>query len=150
MEIPPAVSNLRCLPVPERVSPPPGHFNYDALEDCPCHLCEGVRRLGAEAVDKRILLEEDGDRFADLPPEKRYEPISISFLAQSNRRDLYCELSFLTQGRTWSKQFLRWVLDKIEDHEWHGEAWWAWRSQTRSLGSWIKEWYDTDPPFVEG
>ena len=144
------MSNLRCLPVPDRVRPPIDHFNYDELHNCPCHLCEGERRLGAEAQDKRILLEEEGERFGpDVPPEKRYEPISIAFLAQSNRRDLYSELSWLTQGRGWRAQFLRWVLDRIEDHEWHGEPWWAWRSQTRTLGSWIKEWYDTDPAFVE-
>jgi hypothetical protein len=143
----PRVSKLKCSPAAERIRPPPVHYNYDELTDCPCHLCVGVRLLGADAAVKRAMLEADGGRFADVPPEKRYEPLSIAFLAQSNRRDLYCELSYLTSYKAWSAQFLAWVLGLIEDPTWRSEAWWAWRSQTRTLGSWIKAWYDTDPPF---
>jgi hypothetical protein len=129
--------------------PPDEHFNYDELEKCPCSLCVRSRVTGS--VMARVRTENDEGEMVG-PMGRGYEQTTVTawqyaeiqrrYAIATNKRNLYCELSWLTRNKKWRPIFLTWVLGKIEDKNWASEGFWSNRCEIKSLGSWIEDWYN--------
>ena len=128
-------------------TPPYDHYNYDDLEDCPCFLC--VRGRKADKLISRFrVINDDGEIIGlmgrgydqSAVPAWQYAEIHRRYTIDTNKRVLYCELSFITKNKKWRDQFLTWVLHKIEDPTWVTPGFWSNRVEVKSLGSWISDW----------
>jgi hypothetical protein len=95
---------------------PTEHYDYDELEWCTCELCERQRALG---VSYRALT--DGYHGQSGKETK------IAFMAASNKRDIYCELSFRMRDEPDALPFMRWVFTELTHSE-KSNGWWAIRA----------------------
>jgi hypothetical protein len=137
--------------------PPRIHYNYDELETCPCFLCVRSRTMG-EVIGRVRSENDDGEMVGPMGrgygqttvPAWQYAEIQRRYAIATNKRNLYCELSWLTRNKTWQEQFLSWVLDRIDDPKWASEGFWSNRCEIKSLGSWVADWYEScqQPPTV--
>ncbi len=124
---------------------PFAHFNYDEVDIfCQCPLC---RSYFTAVMDFAFVLSvTEGHRWhcrCRLCDDKR--TIHRTSLTAGSRRDLFSELSFLTHEHPFSRQFLSWVLAKIQDDRLKGTAlrtdsWWANHSPKKPLSAWMTEW----------
>jgi hypothetical protein len=131
-----------CLPPSRRINPSDpnpneDHYNYDDLDnDCPCCLCASYRSAKAE-LDVATV-EADGLNWKGMCDRaKRRRRAHIRMLAVSNKRDLYCEMSYLTHTKRDGPEIMAWILGKLKTRS---QGWWANHSAKRTLGSWILEW----------
>lgn len=120
--------------------PPRAHYNYDDIDVfCRCPLCQTY--FSAVQDYEHFLSLTTGHRWhcpCYLCGQRRaFHQIS---LAQGSRRDLYCELSFLTHEHPFAPQFLGWILRLIRDTSFHTDTWWATHSHKRPLSAWMNDW----------
>lgn len=116
------------------------HYNYDEIDvDCTCTLCTSYKESMADYVHTLSLVPGHGWHCkCQLCKQKRAQHQAM--LAISNKRDLYCELSYLTDEHPFSAPFLGWVLTKIRDMKFKSEAWWASHCPKKPLRAWMNEW----------
>lgn len=124
----------------EAIPTPRQHFNYDDVDVfCRCRLC--LEYFDATQDFAYFLAMTEGHRWhcdCYLCGQKRqYHQIS---LASGSRRDLYCELSFLTHEHPFAPQFLGWILKLVWDANFKTDSWWANHSQKRPLKVWMDDW----------
>lgn len=121
------------------------HYNYDQLDQCTCRLCarhrmlmQRVRRLRKVNANDSVWLADEQITHAD----RGFLVLYNRYLASANKRDLYCEASYLTRGKKWAPVFLAWLLARIEDPNWQTVGWWVAKAEGKTLGSWIGDWRD--------
>jgi hypothetical protein len=113
------------------------HYNYDYLdENCSCSLCSEYKRAKEELEEAEAGAVGEGWK-SMKPKAKRRRDAHLHMLAISNQRDLYCEMSFLTQNKRDSADILAWLLIKLRSKK---NSWWANHSAKKTLSAWIVEW----------
>jgi hypothetical protein len=142
LTLPPTQSSVGPSPIgvigpPKDPDPGEDHFNYDELDvNCSCSLCDAYRKAKIELEEASIAAE--GLSWKGMCDEsKRRRKAHIRMLAISNKRDLYCEMSFLTHGKRDGHEIMAWIQGKLKTRS---AGWWANHSAKRTLGSWILEW----------
>lgn len=134
----------------EAIDPPREHFNYDDIDlFCRCTLC--VKYFEAVLDFEFFLSVTEGHRWhctCYLCGQKRKH--HTTSLAESSRRDLYSELSYLTHAHPFAPPFLNWVLRIIRDATFKSESWWASHAQKRALSTWMVDWQRLylSPPVI--
>lgn len=97
------------------IFPPTDHYDYDDLESCECELCTSFREA------RTTFRELEGGY---LNKEAGAEKIKMNFIAATNKRDLYCELSFRMRSEPDGEPFLRWLFTQIVKSP-KSAGWWA-------------------------
>jgi hypothetical protein len=106
-----------------------------------CALSEDVAPVeGVETPALRSVLYENALPNPKVPKSPVLQAAQRDALVSANKRDLYCELSFLSRGRSWQALFMAWVWKRISDPEWKREPWWFKEAEKRPLWNWIEDW----------
>lgn len=125
---------------PQPSSPPTVHFNYDDLDEkCHCALCSEYRSTLAHYIRRRKDTKGHSatcDCFMCVSKQAAILEMRVA----SNKRDIYCELSYLTNQHRLGSQFLRWVYAKMTDEKFRGADWWANSSMQLTLRNWMDQW----------
>lgn len=125
---------------------PAEHWNYPDLDaNCRCVLCEAYR----QAVEKAVALKAAA---AGHPFRCRCyvcqqaKAAHQNFLAITNQRDTYSELTYVVQHRPWRRAFLIWLRPRVLGLTGLTDGWWQVRAETHSLRRWIEDWIAEDAP----
>jgi len=146
--------------------PPISHFDYGELEAqqtlCECLLCQAYRDT-FETYNAQLKLCRGHSRSCSCYHCVEKNATRLEYLAALCKRDTYCELSYHAHNHKLGSQFLAWLFDKMQDKQYHSEAWWAIRAPSRSIAEWLIEWqvkylpiavwevsgiYDTTPEII--
>lgn len=124
-------------------SPPASHFDYDETEaSCRCRLCDGYRRAKADYETVKVLRARH-HRFCRCTSCSAHRDLFVTYLAASNQREVYSELSFslvsVPRPHQLAGECLKWVYSRIIDPDYKNTLWWALTSDRRLLRTWIED-----------
>lgn len=122
--------------------PPAQHFNYDELDDyCRCSLCEGVRAARA-AYDASRANRPKHNRLCKCEGCTAPRAAFTRQLAAANKRDLYCEVSYLMTGgpepHRLARHCMGWLYERITQAP-ESTRWWAISADRIPLRKWLDD-----------
>lgn len=123
--------------------PPIEHFDYDELgktgEECQCPLCEAYRST-YEVYDNFNRINKYHKPGCACYVCSQKTEAQLSYLAALCKRDTFSELSYLTHQHRLGPTFLGWIYDRMQDRDFHSEAWWAIKAPAITLQTWMNLW----------
>lgn len=122
--------------------PPIEHFNYDVMDvDCRCRLCDDYRQA-KQTYEGTKRERSRHSRFCRCEHCIGHRDRLVDFLAASNRRETYSELSFILASgpvpHRQARECLRWFYGLATDADYNTRTWWALNSPQCTLSKWME------------
>jgi hypothetical protein len=113
------------------------HYDYTVLdEECQCSVCVDWR----QKRDQYVILRDDvagHNRSCMCGRCKKMRKQRTLYHAAMNRRDLFCEISFLVSAHPQGSRVMVWLQREIYDPQ-RRDGWWEGRAPYYPLGYWLR------------